>query len=373
MDKDNKIYETVRRSLLGMQTEEDGRLLDAWLGESDGHRQMYEQLTEARDLTDTYNICKGTDVRKAWKDFEKRTGTSRRVSFRVLRPLLAVAAAAALLLLVINVATERPESVAPELSPELAASITRAEQSHATEATLTIGGASPTLLSSGRSLDALLASSDGTDETEATIVTRHDKEFWLTLPDGTRVHLNYGTSITYPVAFGSGIREVQLDGEAYFIVAHDEQRPFIVHTKDAAVKEYGTEFNVNTRTGHTGVVLVRGSVGITAKGGTEQMMRPGECAEVNGHGVTMSKVDVEPLIAWNTGLFTFDDCTLETLMQVLGRWYGRDIEFADSTLKTVCLTGSLSRYETETATIEAIRQIAGVDISNTGRKIIIGK
>ncbi|MBR1463381.1 MAG: FecR domain-containing protein [Prevotella sp.] len=80
------------------------------------------------------------------------------------------------------------------------------------------------------------------------ITTKHDKEFWLTLDDGTLVHLNYNTRLIYPEKFGRGDRNVILDGEAYFMVAKDKSRPFIVHTPNGDVKVYGTEFNVNTRT-----------------------------------------------------------------------------------------------------------------------------
>lgn len=371
MNHDNDTYDMLQRSLLGTITDDEQRRLDAWLSENDRHRQAYERLMDADDLTDTYNIYKGTDARKAWKDFERRIGRERFSARLMLKPVAVAAAIAAVVMLVVQVVPQKPNPVAPELSPEMTATITRAEQSRATEATLTIKGASPTLLSTGTGLDQIISESGLSDDADATLVTRHDKEFWLTLPDGTRVHLNYGTTITYPLAFKGDRREVQLSGEAYFIVAHDELRPFIVHTQDAAVKEYGTEFNVNTRTGHTDVVLVRGSIGVTATGGKEHMMRPGERAEVSGQRIQMSKVDVEPLIAWNTGQFNFDDCTLETLMQVLGRWYGREVEFADSSLKAVRLTGSLSRYESETATLEAIRQIAGVRTDQDGRKIII--
>lgn len=367
----NNIYELLKRSLLGNLSREEQLRLDEWLGEKESRKRMYRQLMDADDMVETYSMCQGTDTFRAWKDFEIRTGRSHTVVKHLLKPLSIAIAVAAVLLIVLQIVPHKPESIAPNLSPEVVASINRAEQSKSTEATVSIQGESPVRLTSASGLDQLMSDADIADGADATIVTRLDKEFWLTLPDGTRVHLNYGTTITYPTVFGDDTREVKLNGEAYFIVAHDENRPFIVHTHDAAVKEYGTEFNVYTRTGHTDVVLVRGSIGVTAKAGKERMMQPGERAEVMGARVTMSKVDVEPYIAWNTGQFIFDDCTLETLMQVIGRWYGCDVEFADNALRSVRLAGSLSRYETETTTLEAIRQIAGVQTERTGRKIVI--
>ena len=68
----------------------------------------------------------------------------------------------------------------------------------------------------------------------------------MTFEDGTRVHLNYNTTLKYPPHFGTTTRTVYLDGEAYFQVAKDSKRPFRVITVNGVVKQYGTTFNVNT-------------------------------------------------------------------------------------------------------------------------------
>ena len=79
------------------------------------------------------------------------------------------------------------------------------------------------------------------------VTTEQTKEYWLTLADGSVVHLNNDTYLIYPEKPESKTREVILDGEAYFMVAKDAERQFIVHTKQGDVKVYGTEFNVSTR------------------------------------------------------------------------------------------------------------------------------
>ena len=78
------------------------------------------------------------------------------------------------------------------------------------------------------------------------ISTYHNKEYWVTLDDGSLVHLNYNSRLIYPERFGDR-RDVILDGEAYFMVAKDLSRQFVVHTPQGDVKVYGTEFVVNTR------------------------------------------------------------------------------------------------------------------------------
>ncbi|MBQ9571542.1 MAG: FecR domain-containing protein, partial [Prevotella sp.] len=203
------------------------------------------------------------------------------------------------------------------------------------------------------------------------ITTMHDKEFWLTLDDGTLVHLNYNTRLIYPEKFSRGDRNVILDGEAYFMVAKDKSRPFIVHTPNGDVKVYGTEFNVNTTGDNTSVVLVKGSVSVTPTGGKEQLMNPGQLCEFSVENLMLSTIDVEPYIAWNEGKFSFEEWPLERIMQVISRWYGREVVFTSEDIKHQQYSGNFDRYEDIHPTMEAIESITGLKITFAPGRIII--
>ena len=212
------------------------------------------------------------------------------------------------------------------------------------------------------------------------ITTRHDKEFWVTLDDCTLVHLNYNTRLIYPEKFGRGDRNVILDGEAYFMVAKDKSRPFVVHTPDGDVKVYGTEFNVNTRanegkheggTSGTTVVLVKGSVSVTPTGGNEVMMQPGQQASIHPQQLSLRVVDVAPYVAWNEGNFSFQEWPLERVMEVMSRWYGYQVKFGNDQLKQIGISGKLGRYNEAETTMEAIATITGLKITINGNIITI--
>ncbi len=202
------------------------------------------------------------------------------------------------------------------------------------------------------------------------ITTRHDKEFWLTLDDGTLVHLNYNTRLIYPEHFGRGDRNVVLDGEAYFMVARDKSRPFIVHTPNGDVKVYGTEFNVNT-SHSTSVVLVKGSVSVTPTGGREIMLKPGQQLTLTDNQPSVTQVDSAPYVAWNEGKFFFEEWPLERIMQVIARWYGREVEFTTDEIKQQRYSGNFDRYEDIRPTMEAIETITGLKITFAPGKLII--
>ena len=211
------------------------------------------------------------------------------------------------------------------------------------------------------------------NESAMSVDTRNGKEYWLTLSDGTVVHLNNGTRVIYPEHFVGESRDVILDGEAYFMVAKDRRHPFVVHTLAGEVKVYGTEFNVSAHQQKTEVVLVNGSVSVTL-GATsfERMLQPGQMATFGAQGtIYVEEVDVEPYVAWNTGTFVFDNIPMQQLMDVLSKWYGFKVVFLTSDAKEKHFTGEIDRYGSIKPTLNAISQVTGLSLHVSDGKIII--
>jgi ferric-dicitrate binding protein FerR (iron transport regulator) len=206
------------------------------------------------------------------------------------------------------------------------------------------------------------------------ITTYHDKEFWLTLPDGTLVHLNYNSRLIYPEKFLGDSRDVILEGDAYFMVAKGRD-PFTVHTIQGDVRVYGTEFVVETLDtgGATQVILVKGSVSVTPKGGVETMMPEGHMAVLNEGKSMMNEVDTDSYVAWNTGHFAFRDASLEKVMDVLSRWFGRKVSFKNEELRKVGVIGDFEKMETLDNILRAMSKGTGLHIHQDGQQIIIEK
>lgn len=185
-------------------------------------------------------------------------------------------------------------------------------------------------------------------------------EYHLRLADGTRVWLNARSQLVYPVAF-SDVREVKLEGEAYFEVARDEQHPFIVRTEGMAVRVLGTEFNVNARK-EAGVqaVLVKGSVEVTAEGGDKVLLRPGELAETENGGIQVSEVNVRKYTAWHEGVFYFENATLEEIMRELSDWYCVQTIFVNPASRGRKFSGVLRRDDTVARVLRKIEQTTSV-------------
>ncbi len=157
---------------------------------------------------------------------------------------------------------------------------------------------------------------------------RGSKIINMTLSDGSRVWLNAGSSVTYPVAFIGNERKVSITGEAYFEVAHDITKPFTVSKGDLQVEVLGTRFNINAYDDEsdTKITLLQGSVKVK-NGKKESMLQPGQQAQVASAIKIVSDTDVEQVMAWKNGLFVFDRAGIQDVMRQLARWYDLEVHY----------------------------------------------
>lgn len=188
-------------------------------------------------------------------------------------------------------------------------------------------------------------------------------EYHLILSDGTKVWVNANSRLVYPETFGK-VREVELSGEAYFEVTHDETRPFVVHTEGMAVRVLGTEFNVNTHPARgVQAVLVKGKVEVDAGGKQKAVLAPGELAETVSGQMRVAKVNVRKYTAWRYGEFYFDNASLEEIMQELEAWYDVKPVFINQALRHRKFSGVLKRSETIGDILRKIEHTTSVHFS----------
>src|SRR5690606_14624145 len=140
--------------------------------------------------------------------------------------------------------------------------------------------------------------------TELTLTTPRGGQYQTTLSDGTKVWLNAGSMLRYPLHFPADKRVVTLEGEAFFDVSHDAERPFTVQVNGTDIEVLGTQFNVNSYTNVT-ATLVEGAVKIANDTG-QQLLKPGQEARV-GERITVHAADIDKAMAWKNGYFHFKD------------------------------------------------------------------
>lgn len=167
----------------------------------------------------------------------------------------------------------------------------------------------------------------------------------LTLPDGTKVWLNAGSKLSYPVLFDEKFRAVSLEGEAYFEVKKDKKWPFLVHSGNMNIIVSGTTFNCNAYPENNEIqtVLVEGQVTIVNESATEvEELQPGELATFSkdSQQITKEKTDLHKYIAWKSGKLMFREDRMDLVVEKLERWYNVEIEIKDMEISDYIYTAT---------------------------------
>ena len=390
MERKRNINSIIHDQLLGQLSEEEEKRLQVWIESSLENKENYESLMQDTDLSERYRQFATVDEEQAWKKFQEKHLQVRGIHRRMLWRYAAIFMIPIIIGAAIWMGMWRNADTVPVRAQDDQLAMIRSEKMGKQKATLVLADGQEIELKSAShqslqdstilpklSPEAMEETQSENGDVTATdnnkLVTYDDSEFWLTFEDGTKVHLNYNTTLKYPSHFSAASRTVYLDGEAYFQIAKDD-RPFRVITANGIVKQYGTSFNVNTHVaGVTKVVLVEGAISVFPNQGDEHKIHPGELAVLNGvtQDVQISKVDIEPYIAWNNGRFVFDNCSLETLMEVISRWYDKKIMFEDEDIKTIRFTGDLDRYGSIIPILKAIQRVTHLKMDVEGEAIII--
>lgn len=212
----------------------------------------------------------------------------------------------------------------------------------------------------------------GKDVAFNTIETPKGGQYQINLPDGTRVWLNAASSLKYPVRFEGKERKVTLQGEGYFEVAKDKNKPFKVNSGNQELEVLGTHFNINSYADETSskTTLLEGAVRLSPSGGQGLILSPGQQAVVASGRMKVDRVDLDEVMAWKNGNFVFNDEELEQIMRKISRWYDVEVSYqrkpADLTF-----TGVVSRSRNISAVLNALDKTGKVHFKVEGKKVTV--
>lgn len=212
-----------------------------------------------------------------------------------------------------------------------------------------------------------------------TVVVPYGKRSQVTLSDNTVVWLNSGSRLVYPARFSKEKREVYLEGEALFDVAHKENHPFHVLTKDIEVKVLGTVFDLSAYKEDTVVntVLERGSVEVVYNkslfGSSISKMVPGKLASysLNDKSISIQDVDTKDFTSWKDGYFVLKQKSLESITKRLSRYYDVSIEFENPELAQETFSGYLDLRNSAMQVLSMISETMEIEIVQTAKGIKI--
>jgi transmembrane sensor len=189
--------------------------------------------------------------------------------------------------------------------------------------------------------------------TTQNITTPYGGKTQFTLPDGSTVWLNSGSTFSYPARF-EGERIVELTGEAYFNVEKQKQ-PFIVKTQFGEIEVLGTEFNVKAYENETFLTtLESGLVVFTNKYGKQANLEPGMQVVFDDSNFKLRRVETKLFTSWKEGQLIFRDEPLYNMVARLERWYNVKIELKDDRIKNLKFNGTIE-METFSEVLELIK------------------
>lgn len=389
-----RLLRLVHDHVLGIASDNDEQELTRWAAADSHNAALLERMMERRDLLERYRRYSHTDAETAWKRFSQKhhammtgneeTADSRSRTATVPLRFWRWAAAAVAVIAVAGAAVLFMTKEHTPFDPQPTASQQEVRFSPATEraarAAVRTGRQAATITSGNQTYDVstpeeyaeLLASAPVRETLQLSTNASH--EYWLTLSDGTRVHLDGNSTLTYPARFSDSRREVLLDGTAYIKVAPGEAN-FVVATRQGIVTDLGTEFLVNTHAanGSTEVVLFSGRVNVRPTGGDEVPLQPGQKAEMKGRTARLSTADMAFYQAWNEGEFLFNDTSMDKMMRIIEHWYGVDVRFKNPELGRISFTGSIDRYGTLQSILKAISAVTGLDITQQGTTVVVSE
>lgn len=212
---------------------------------------------------------------------------------------------------------------------------------------------------------------DGEIQYNTLVNPRGSKVINMVLTDGTKVWLNAGSSLVYPVIFAGNKREVAVTGEAYFEVTHDNSKQFIVHKGSMDVVVMGTHFNVNAfedDDDNIKVTLLEGSVNVK-NGSSNGFLNPGEQALVHKEIKIVRDVNIEKVMAWKNGYFQFDKSSLQSVLKQVARWYDIEVIY-EGTNRHREFVGEIER-DLNLAEMLSILEINKVSFIIEGKTLIV--
>lgn len=361
-------------------TPDEDKELEDWIAESNHNKELFEELTSKEHVEVNLKYFIAPDTEQNLRESKKNLQFNPPQRNEWLRPLLLIAASVLIAVILIYY-FRQPVSVEKEVSKNDQEILPA--KGHAV---LTFNdGRKITLPSSGQdsvingqatvSGDRTELSYNGQGQVEYhTLSVPYGTTYKLKLSDGTLATLNAVSSIRYPTSFDGNSRKVVVTGEAYFEVAHDDKKPFIVEAGNMKIEDLGTSFNVNMFEDVPGInaTLISGSIGVSANNRPPVIIQPGEQAQLSEQIIAVKKnIDTVSVIAWKNNQFRFTDTPVREIMRQVGRWYNAEVVYEDST--NVHLTATIDRNVPVSKLLHLLSQTEDVHFKISGGKIFVSK
>jgi transmembrane sensor len=386
-----KIAELITKYLYGNLDEEGARELDLWRQESVANQHLFERLTSGELLTSIHDsmgfekqIFARIERKIELNEPETADGSVRRMGWRwLVAASLVLSVAIGSYMTFFSAGKSEVAKTGETIKNDVAPGSYKAKLQLADGRIIVLDSASiGELAKQGsvaiKNLNGQLvydAQGNNAEKVSNRLSTNIGESYAIVLSDGSKIWLNSGSSIKYPVSFADNERVIEASGEIFLEVVKDARRPFRVTVMQEGKNKYdvevlGTTFNVMAYAGEPiQTTLVEGKVVVTSDN-NKKLLIPGQQASLNEQGAiqVLNDVDVDRVTAWKDQTFYFDDDDLKTIMRQLSRWYGIEAEY-EGTIPDKRFGGLVSRNKNLSEVLKVFEQ-SGIRFRIEGKKVI---
>lgn len=375
---EKKLEEIIMKQLASGTLSEDEKVcFEEWF-KNPSHQKYFRELLKFRSGVMAYSVKDNVDRKKAWNKVRPVRKISRVRQVLKYAAILLLPLCVGLLLFTREQEKVQTVYVEPAVKPGGKLAVLTLSTGKQVELAGDVSAISEQGAEISTSTDNELVYKQvenrmPVNEVYNTITIPRGGEYKLVLADGTTVWLNSDSYIRFPVAFSGDKRQVELRGEAYFEVAKNVERPFIVKISDYDIRVTGTQFNVRNYSGErVATTLVEGSVQLE-RGKEVLKMHPGQqTLLVDGQWV-MKDVNVADVIGWRDGTFSFKEVCLEDIINELARWYDFDVYYQDTEVKNYHFTAWFRRNASIAEVIKVLEKTKKIKMKLDGKTLIVQK
>ncbi|MBL1410713.1 FecR family protein [Sphingobacterium faecale] len=370
------IAQLIRRKFNGELTEAEIDALQVWSEHDSRNVQLIQQLEEEMKSGADMRIFNSFDEEVGWSILrKKRRKQSLWYWGRIAAALLVLIGTVSFFLLRTNedvessrIVESKDERYKNDILPAIKGAKIVLEDGTEVKVNDNV-----TLLADGSiSTDEKTIVADAPSTTINKLVVPAAHFLHMTLSDGTKVWINASSELVFPSQFTKDRRQVKLKGEAYFQVAKDQDRPFVIETVGGNVKVLGTHFNISAYTDRPVTTLEEGKV-MVYKDHLQEILYPGMKGEIVGSRIDLRKADLQKELAWKNNLFYFKGDNIVSIAKELQNWYDLEVSFSKGVSLSQTYTGEISRSANLTEVLKMLEFVSDLDFKIDNNKLVILK
>ncbi|MEQ3218665.1 FecR family protein [Butyricimonas virosa] len=357
-----------------------------WLDTSVANRVLLDRIRDERILLNKIRFAERNDKGKGWDNIQKKIRKSPGIFIRFMRYV-----AVLVTIMLIGVAVYQVVDCRKEDDNGLLARKQPMSMKGGYRAYLELVTGERLVLDSTSNVTTRIEGAVIKAENKGTVIVDEQKtdsvtesveynrlviprggEYKIVLADGSQVWINSQSVLEFPACFVGKERRVRLQGEAYFEVSKNVERPFIVDMGNKEIRVLGTSFNVNDYDGKFVTTLVSGKVQVFVND-KDYVLTSSMQVRVEGDDVFVEEVDVREFTAWKDGLFVFKKQKLREVMDILSRWYDVDVFYQNLELQNLHFTGTIQRHSEISGVLKFLEKTDMVKFTLNGKTLIVSK